>query len=130
MNTVVERIIREEVREYLSAYFGASKSDTKTRKRGRPRGSRNVKSDSTPKAMRDIVANMKSGETVYVKFDEFAERFNNSNSIARVRGHRGHWLADRFRGAGATVAKKHNRKFAVSMKEFDSKNAVLVKRLR
>jgi hypothetical protein len=132
MTAVVERIIREEVREYLSAYFGVSKPAP--RKRSYEPGPIQMHSPvvgnglGTPqkKTLTSKIADMKTGEILYVRFDEFVESYNKSTNVKR--NNPAVWLADKCRTPGCMVAKKYGRKYNVSRSEFETKNAVAITR--
>jgi len=136
MTAVVERIIREEVREYLSAYFGLSKPAP--RKRSYAASPVQMHSPvigngldmPQKKTLMSKIADMKSGQTLYIKFEEFAENYNRSKCIKKLdpQRDRAHWLADKCRGPGYILGKKYGRKYNVSMTEFKTKNAVAITR--
>lgn len=137
MTAVVERIIREEVREYLSAYFGVSKPVP--RKRSYAAGPVQMHSPvidnglGAPQknTLMSKIADMKSGQTLYIKFEEFAENYNRSKSIIKKLDSqcgRAHWLADKCRAPGYILSKKYGRKYNVSMTEFKTTNAVSITR--
>ena len=139
MNTVVERIIREEVREYLSAYFGASKSAPRTpRKQVTGSGMVHMHSpvidtgldNPIKKTMVSKIADMKTGDTLRFKFEDFVEKYNRSNSSSRYNGDRANWLADTCRRPACHIAKTYGRKYTVSKSDFEVTNTVCVTRLR